>query len=141
MILIACIDDKGGMMFNRRRQSQDRVLRRYILEMAAGSRLWMNAYTFGQFKQENIQEAAPSIQVAEDFPGRAGAGEYCLCENTDFHLWEGRVEQVILFRWNRTYPADLYFRQVFSLNGWHCTQSEEFPGYSHEKITKEVYER
>ncbi len=137
MILIACIDDKGGLMFNRRRQSQDQTLRDYILKMTAGSRLWMNAYTFGQFKQED----APQIQVAEDFPSQAGTGEYCLCENTDFHLWEGRVEQVILFRWNRTYPADLYFRQVFSLNGWHCTQSEEFPGYSHEKITKEVYER
>ena len=27
MIVIACLDDNGGMMFNHRRQSQDRVLR------------------------------------------------------------------------------------------------------------------
>ena len=141
MILIACVDDNGGMMFNRRRQSQDRILRRHILQMAAGSRLWMNAYTFGQFKQEKAQENASQIQVAEDFPDRAGAGEYCLCENTDFHPWEDQVEQVVLFHWNRTYPADLYLEQIFSLDGWYCTKTEEFPGSSHEKITKEVYKR
>ena len=26
MIVIACLDDNGGMMFNHRRQSQDRML-------------------------------------------------------------------------------------------------------------------
>ena len=33
MILIVCIDDNKGMMFNHRRQSQDGVLRRHILDM------------------------------------------------------------------------------------------------------------
>lgn len=32
MIAIVCVDDKSGTMFNRRRQSQDRVLREAILE-------------------------------------------------------------------------------------------------------------
>ncbi len=34
MILIVCVDDNKGMMFNHRRQSQDRVLRRHILDMS-----------------------------------------------------------------------------------------------------------
>ena len=27
MIIMVCVDDNNGMMFNKRRQSQDRVLR------------------------------------------------------------------------------------------------------------------
>ena len=36
MILIAAVDDRGGLTFNRRRQSQDRILRQQILSMTAG---------------------------------------------------------------------------------------------------------
>ena len=31
MIVIACLDNDGGMMFNQRRQSQDRYLRDRIV--------------------------------------------------------------------------------------------------------------
>ena len=36
MIVIACLDDNGGMMFNHRRQSQDRVLRAHIAALVGG---------------------------------------------------------------------------------------------------------
>ena len=36
MILIACVDDKFGMLFNRRRQSQDRMLRERVLRLTDG---------------------------------------------------------------------------------------------------------
>ena len=42
MIVIACLDDNGGMMFNHRRQSQDRVLRAHIAALVGDARLWMN---------------------------------------------------------------------------------------------------
>ena len=45
MILIVCVDDHNGMMFNHRRQSQDRILRADILELTGGKKLWMNAYS------------------------------------------------------------------------------------------------
>jgi len=37
MIAVVCVDDRGGMLFNRRRQSQDRVLRGDLLALAAGA--------------------------------------------------------------------------------------------------------
>ena len=43
MILIVCVDDHNGMMFNHRRQSQDRILRGDILELTEGKILWMDA--------------------------------------------------------------------------------------------------
>ena len=54
MILIVCVDDHNGMMFNHRRQSQDRILRGDILELAEGKILWMDAYSKKQFVEEGM---------------------------------------------------------------------------------------
>lgn len=34
MILMTTIDDSGGLLFNHRRQSQDRILRQHMLDIA-----------------------------------------------------------------------------------------------------------
>ena len=49
MIIIAAVDDRNGMMFNHRRQSQDKVLREKILSLTAGKLLWMDHYSAKQF--------------------------------------------------------------------------------------------
>ena len=55
--------------------------------------------------------------------------------------WEAsmvkEIEKVILYHWNRDYPADTYFD--LDLTDWKITRTEEFPGFSHDKITEEVY--
>ena len=78
MIVIQCVDNRGGTLFHNRRQSQDRLLRAHILADLAGRRLWMNAYSLQQF-----QRSLPPDQlvcVAEDFLSRAGKGEFCFVE-------------------------------------------------------------
>lgn len=40
MIIIACTDDNQGMLFNHRRQSQDRVQRQRMLQRTGGAKLW-----------------------------------------------------------------------------------------------------
>lgn len=134
MILVLCLDDRGGMRFNRRRQSQDRLLREDLLREAAGRTVWMSEYTLSQFP-----DPPDSLRLAEDPLDRAGPGELCFVETEDPAPWAGRVEQVILYRWNRRYPADLYC--TLPLERWTLVRSEEFAGSSHEKITKEVYRR
>ena len=41
MIVMVCIDDHNGMMFNHRRQSRDRAVIERVLRCAESSRLWM----------------------------------------------------------------------------------------------------
>lgn len=43
MIVIVCLDDKGGMMFNHRRQSRDKSLCAQILRLTKHSILHMKA--------------------------------------------------------------------------------------------------
>lgn len=134
MILAACIDDRGGMLFNRRRQSQDRLLRQDLLAEAGGRPVWMNAYSRKQFP-----DPPGNLRCAEDFPHQAGPGELCFFEDVDPAPWLKEAEAVVLYRWNRRYPADRYF--PLPLAGWTLERREEFAGSSHERITKEVYTR
>ena len=76
MILIACVDDNLGMLFNNRRQSMDRILRARLLKLCGTHKLWMNAYSRGQF-----DETAEGITVDEDFMAKAGSDDYCFAEN------------------------------------------------------------
>ena len=136
MILIAALDDKNGMMFNHRRQSQDSLLRAHILNRTADSALWMNAYSARQFGAcaEN-----PPVHVSEFFLTEADDGAYCFVENVDITPCIDRIEKIIIYRWNRVYPRDQVF--PLDLSRWKLTAAMDFAGSSHEKITEEVYEK
>ncbi len=134
MILAACIDDRGGMLFHHRRQSQDRLLRQDLLEEAAGRPVWMSAYSYKLFSP-----APENVHTAEDFFSRALEGEWCFFEDVDPAPWLSKAEKVVLYRWNRIYPADLYFPDL--PEGWKMERREDFPGSSHEMISKEVLVR
>ena len=135
MTLIVFIDDNGGMMFNHRRQSQDRAALQKILDMTAESTLWMNEYSAGLFAGAN----APQIQIDQQFLDKAGPGDYCLVENADVMPYLLFIKNIILFHWNRVYPSDMKFPIKLDGCKWRLISTDEFSGSSHEKITMEVY--
>ncbi len=135
MIVVVCVDEKNGMMFHRRRQSQDRVLRENLQKECGGKKLYMNRYSGKLFKD------AVGIVVSENFLGEAKEGEFCFVEDADVGEYLQRIEAVILYRWNRRYPADVYFTLDLFNEKWILERTEEFKGSSHERITKEVYKK
>ena len=137
MIAVLCIDDNNGLMFNRRRLSQDRALRADLLREAGGRRLWMNAYSRRQFGAEG----EGLITVDEDFLARAGAGDLCFVEGAALLPHLARMEGLILYRWNRVYPADTRLDLPVGEAPWTLLSREGFPGSSHERITKEGHGR
>ncbi|MCI9615628.1 MAG: ribonuclease Z [Dorea sp.] len=133
MVVIVCLDDDNGMMFNRRRQSKDRAVKERIGQISSGKRLWMNSYTYKLYGGL----CGTEIIEAEDFLERAGSGELCLVETESLAGVEAKIEKVVLFRWNRKYPADFWFD--LALSEWKREAVREFSGTSHEKITEEEY--
>ena len=134
MIVIVCLDERGGMMFNNRRQSRDKTVIDRIIEIVQDSKLWLNSYSKSLFDQVTI-----SLEVDDDLLQKAGNGEYCLVENTDLTPHTPKIEKIYIFRWNRHYPADYYF--PLGLAEYRMIAQSEFMGNSHEKITLEVYEK
>ncbi len=128
MKLIVCLDDNNGMMFNKRRQSRDRVLVENVLEFCKGEKLYTNEYSAKLFP-ENTVEMFESIDNIEE--------GYCFAEN--FTVNEEYVEEIIVYKWNRLYPADTYFN--IEPEKWNLVETVEFEGSSHEKITRERYVR
>ena len=135
MILIACVDDRWGMLFNHRRQSRDNAVIAEILKLSAGERLWMNHYSRGLFPS--------NAHICEDdhFLMNAAQRDYCFVEDCDIAPYLCRVHKIVLFFWNRSYPADLYFPKEALDSDWSVNYSLDFSGSSHEKITLRVYSR
>lgn len=137
MRVMLCLDDKDGMLFHQRRQSQDRVLRQHMLDLCGAQGLWLDAYSARQFAEQERER----LRIDERFLELAGEGDYCFVEDRQIAPVADRIEAIILFRWNRVYPADRYFDRSWLAHGWTLRETEEFPGFSHAKITKEVYEK
>lgn len=137
MVIIACVDDRNGLMFHRRRQSRDSVVCQDILRACRDKKLYMSAYSKKLFQEMEGVET----KVSEDFLNQAGEGDTCFIEDAKIDDYEEQIKKVILYKWNRKYPADIYFTLDLSDDSWELQRTEEFKGSSHERITKEVYER
>ena len=134
MNLIVCVDDRMGMLFNMRRQSSDRVLRARILELTRSSVLYMNGFSAKQFAGMEM----PQVRVSESPMEEAGERDFCFVENLPLLPYQHKIKRLILYRWNRHYPADKHFD--LPLSAFRLIQTSEFSGYSHENITEEIYE-
>lgn len=128
MKLVVCLDDNNGMMFNKRRQSRDRVLVENILELCKGEKLYTNEYSASLFPDNTVEilENPENVENA-----------YCFAEN--FTVNEEYIDEIIVYKWNRLYPADAYFN--IDLGNWNLEETVDFEGSSHEKITREIYRR
>ena len=131
MNLIVVLDDRNGMLFNHRRQSRDRVLTDRILEISGG-RLVVNSYT-----AELFEGRAADLTVSEAPLSAAKEGEWCFLETLSPLPVLEKLEKVVVYRWNRTYPSDLKFD--LDLSAMRLISKTDFAGFSHEKITEEVY--
>ncbi len=136
MKVIVCLDDKGGMLFNNRRQSRDRVLNADVVRMVQGSKLFIHPYSKMLF-----EDSGAELVCDENFLENAVSGEYCFVENKAIAPYADKIEEVIIYRWNRRYPTDLFFDLDMKKLGFKSVSVEDFAGYSHEKITKEVFKR
>ena len=132
MKVIICLDDNQGMLFNKRRQSRDRKVTEDICKMT--DKLWVSP-----FSEKLFDEVAIELCISERYLEEAGDGEYCFVEVEMLTPHLHKIEEVIVYRWNRKYPADVCLD--IKLQDLELAEQSEFAGFSHEKITKEIYVR
>ena len=129
MNLYICLDDRNGLQFNKRRQSRDAAVLQDIRSQCTGKLL------IDAFSEKLIREAEiPYVllpEMAEDFFAEDIPPEEILEKTT----------KLVIYRWNRHYPADVKWEPDLAAQGFALRETTEFPGTSHEKITREVYVR
>lgn len=131
MRVITCADQNGGLFFNQRRQSRDRLLIEDVLSFCKGNTLYMSEYSKILFPD------ASAIVVAENPLEATKPGNFCFTEGLLLAPVEAAIEELILYRWDKVYPADIFLD--LDLSQWHLQSTLELVGSSHEKITREVY--
>lgn len=132
MIVILCLDDKNGMMFNNRRQSKDKVVIQDILKLVDGKKLFINSYSESLF-----QGLESNLIIDDNFLNNATKEDYCFVEDNNLKDFSKKIEKIIVYKWNRIYPSDL--KLEIPIQNWNLIDSFEFAGNSHDKITREVY--
>ena len=70
----------------------------------------------------------------------AGEDDFCFLEDISPAAHRGRIGSIVIYRWNRHYPSDLRIEGDL-LDGWAAVERMDFEGNSHEKITREIFER
>lgn len=129
MTLYICLDDRNGLQFNKRRQSRDSAVLEDIRSQLKGNLL------IDPFSEKLIREAEiPYVltpETAEDYFTEAIPAQEVLEETC----------KIVIYRWNRHYPSDIRWEPDLESMGFTLQETTEFPGTSHEKITREVYAR
>lgn len=135
MKVIVCLDDREGMMFNRRRQSRDRTVTEDMIRTADGV-LAMSPYSESLFQNTEVER-----RVSDRFLDLTKEGDWCFVEDRELFPYRDRIKTVVVYHWNRHYPSDRRFDLDLEREGFCLKERIEFAGYSHEKITKERFEK
>ena len=123
-----CLDDGGGMLFAGRRQSRDRDLISELCEATDGE-IFITDFSSFIFR-EHQGKTVITKNPFEDAPD----GATLFIENLPISPYEDLIDELILYKWNRAYPADS--KIDIDLTKYKVVAKKEFPGSSHEKITK-----
>lgn len=132
MKLIFCLDDECGVSLFGKRQSRDRYLCDDIVAECGNGTLQMSEYSAKLFPVGAASVCnAPTLNDSTCY--------FLEVENPEKYI--KNADCVVIYRWNRLYPSDVKFNKDMSHFGFSLDSSHSFAGYSHEKITKEIYVR
>ena len=132
MEIIICLDDNNGMLFNNRRQSRDSKVLCDIKNNL------QNSLTIFPFSEKLVSSAEISYEIIS---GSASENTVLFVEDRGIKEFLPVTNKITVYFWNRVYPADLTLDIDLAKEGFRSVSVYEFAGSSHEKITKEVFEK
>ena len=145
MKLVICIDAELGYSYHHRRLSRDKNIRLHLMKniRERGGTLYMNAYTEKSFlKDEGVFlpkertermkcPAAPGTAFLEAARRENG---WAFVENEDVTQYLPEVDEMLVYRWNRVYDADLRLPPDFA-KAFTEQYTESISGSSHERVS------
>lgn len=134
MTAIVCVEDRGGILFLKRRVSRDREVYRDIAENY--DKIYMTSYSLPLFDGVKIEAGIRLSPISE-----GQHGDVCFVESGEIADRIHRISRLVIYRWNSRYPSDVKLGFEPEDMGFSHLSTTEFAGYSHEKITKDIYEK
>ena len=125
MNLIVCIANNNGIMFNKRRVSKDALLIERLKGITKENKIYVSEYSKPIF--DGFDNLVLSIENLTN-------NDFYFLEDEDY---TGNIDKIIIYKWNRDYPADKYFD--IDLSSYELISTQDFQGSSHDLITEEIY--
>ena len=126
MKIVVCVDDLGGMCFNRRRVSRDRVVLADVAKDLGGGFLYAAEYS-----RALLSECKVPLMVSDDFLDAASSNDTCFLEERGLIGYEEKIDAMTVYRWNRRYPSDLKLDVTPEALGLQLVSTEYLEVYSH----------
>ena len=127
MTAIISLDDKDGYTLFGKRLSQDRKMVDDII--SSFPKVYALPYSASIFSGKG---ASILPEIVDNLPDEA----VVFLETEDIPK---AADTLIVYRWGRHYPSDRKYSPAD--NGWRLMSSDDFEGYSHPKMKKEIYTR
>lgn len=131
--LALCIDSRGGMMFNKRRQMKDAELVRYIVEKHGGGGIFIHPFS------EKLFSGYGGVTVSSDPVADCNEGGLCFIEDPSHITSLDSVDKIIVFNFGIPYPADTYLEISPEERGFKKISRDKLKTAVHNRLTKEVY--
>jgi hypothetical protein len=146
MKLIVCTDSRGGISFFGRRIASDRLVTMDIIREGNGRLL------IAPFSEKILKRAIE----AHDFTGKrdetnytvsespletAGAEDAVFVEDRPIRPFLQKIDTLIVYNLNLPYPFDKKLDIDPAADGFKLISVTEFPGNSHDIVTKSVYKK
>lgn len=146
MKLIVCTDSRGGMSFFGRRIASDRLVTMDIIREGNGR------FLIAPFSEKILKRAIE----ADDFTGNrekanytvsetpletAKTGDAVFIEDRPVRPFLQKIDTLIVYNLNLPYPFDKKLDIDPATDGFKLISVTEFPGNSHDIVTKSVYEK
>lgn len=134
MTVFVCIDDRGGMLFNKRRQSRDSRVIEDVIRTAEDGVLYISDFS------EILFEESDASVISVPAPLESARSEsFVFIENEHLKEYVDKIDRLIIYKWNRKYPSDFTLDIDPIADGFKKKSTREFKGTSHDKITREDY--
>ncbi len=124
MTVIITLDDKHGYTLFGKRLSQDLSVAEDII--SSFDLVYMSEYSAAQFTDRS--------KILTPIPADIPPDAVLFLETEEI---PDNADCLIVYRWNRHYPSDRKYNPAKYY--WYKKSSVNFPGRSHDRITKEVY--
>ena len=145
MKIVFVLDQKNGMMFNRRRQSFDQAIIKKIVEDVneVEGRLWVSDYSKELFASYDVN----TMPLEEFDLSKVSDNDVVYVENigVDLEAMIANKEMSVeldFYRWDKVYPSDK--KMIFTkemLDAFFVKDSYEMSGETHDVISVEVWNK
>lgn len=126
-----CIDDMGGILFGGRRVSADSAVFDDLKTLYT-KKLYVTPFSIGLMQRYGIEYIS-----ADNIFDAAADDDMIFAENISLAPHLKDLSEIIVYWWNRRYPSD--FKTDIDFSALILTDSRDFKGTSHDKITRKIY--